>query len=263
MLGLGPIVKSVRDAALLYSIVQPDFAPPASWDPPPDARALSFGSFGKVRCSADTEHILAQAQDALRRAGLDLKQGAPDFMEHVSLAWQLAMAEGKGQGICELAYPDNPRGFWLDWLKYKLGLKALNHRYLSWAAIGVNLFAPNDKQVQWLREVRRTGLEKLEELLEGRGVLLTPVYPTPAKAHGRVYKEIFSARKTFDRVLPFIALANLLGLPALVVPCGRSARGLPIGLQVTAALGSEELIFQVGAVLEKALGGWRRCTDHD
>jgi aspartyl-tRNA(Asn)/glutamyl-tRNA(Gln) amidotransferase subunit A len=43
---------------------------------------------------------------------------------------------------------------------------------------------------------------------------------------------------------------NLLGLPALSMPCGLSAAGLPIGLQIVGQAFDEALVLKVGAALE-------------
>ncbi len=48
--------------------------------------------------------------------------------------------------------------------------------------------------------------------------------------------------------------ANMAGLPALSVPAGLSARGLPLGLQVVGRAFDEETVLQVGASLERAAG---------
>lgn len=45
---------------------------------------------------------------------------------------------------------------------------------------------------------------------------------------------------------------NVLGLPALSMPCGLSSQGLPIGLQLVAAPFEEATLLQLGAVLEDA-----------
>ena len=47
---------------------------------------------------------------------------------------------------------------------------------------------------------------------------------------------------------------NLLGWPALSLPCGVSAEGLPIGVQLVAAPGGEDVLFRAGAAIEAALG---------
>ena len=43
---------------------------------------------------------------------------------------------------------------------------------------------------------------------------------------------------------------NLLGYPALSMPCGLSSSGLPIGLQIVGPPFEEALILRVGAALE-------------
>jgi Asp-tRNA(Asn)/Glu-tRNA(Gln) amidotransferase A subunit family amidase len=47
---------------------------------------------------------------------------------------------------------------------------------------------------------------------------------------------------------------NLLGNPAVVLPVGESAEGLPIGVQIVGQPNSEELILKIARVLEHALG---------
>ncbi len=47
---------------------------------------------------------------------------------------------------------------------------------------------------------------------------------------------------------------NELGWPALSLPCGFSEDGLPIGVQLAAAPHREEVLLQIGAALEDALG---------
>jgi aspartyl-tRNA(Asn)/glutamyl-tRNA(Gln) amidotransferase subunit A len=43
---------------------------------------------------------------------------------------------------------------------------------------------------------------------------------------------------------------NVLGLPALSMPCGLSSSGLPMGLQIIGPAFEEALILRVGAALE-------------
>ncbi len=45
---------------------------------------------------------------------------------------------------------------------------------------------------------------------------------------------------------------NVLGLPALSVPCGFGAGGLPVGLQLVAPPGADRLVCYAGAVYEAA-----------
>lgn len=45
------------------------------------------------------------------------------------------------------------------------------------------------------------------------------------------------------------------GLPAVSLPAGVSADGLPLGLQVVGAAGADESLLALAAPLERALGG--------
>jgi aspartyl-tRNA(Asn)/glutamyl-tRNA(Gln) amidotransferase subunit A len=47
---------------------------------------------------------------------------------------------------------------------------------------------------------------------------------------------------------------NVLGLPAISMPCGRDRRGLPVGLQIVGRPFDEALILRVAAALEDAVG---------
>lgn len=42
---------------------------------------------------------------------------------------------------------------------------------------------------------------------------------------------------------------NMLGIPALALPCGKDSNGLPIGLQIAAPAFREDMLFRVGAAL--------------
>jgi len=58
---------------------------------------------------------------------------------------------------------------------------------------------------------------------------------------------------------PFTALFNITGQPAISLPLGQSHTGLPVGVQIVAPYGREDLLFRVGARLEDAVP-WRDRT---
>lgn len=55
----------------------------------------------------------------------------------------------------------------------------------------------------------------------------------------------------------YSGIYNLVGLPALVLPMGLAAEGLPIGLQIVTPWGKDDLAFSIGMVVEAALGPLR------
>lgn len=58
---------------------------------------------------------------------------------------------------------------------------------------------------------------------------------------------------------PFTALFNITGQPAISLPLGQSHTGLPVGVQIVAPYGREDLLFRVAARLEDAVP-WRDRT---
>jgi aspartyl-tRNA(Asn)/glutamyl-tRNA(Gln) amidotransferase subunit A len=50
----------------------------------------------------------------------------------------------------------------------------------------------------------------------------------------------------------FTVPASLAGVPAMSIPAGLSAQGLPLGLQVIGRHFDEETVFAVAAALERA-----------
>ena len=63
-------------------------------------------------------------------------------------------------------------------------------------------------------------------------------------------------------VRQFTVPVSFTGFPALSVPCGFAASGMPIGLQITANDFQEQLLFRIAAALERelALGSRRAST---
>ncbi len=56
----------------------------------------------------------------------------------------------------------------------------------------------------------------------------------------------------------FTAPANLVGIPAIAVPSGFSAEGLPLSLQIVGAHFAERALFRAAAFFENETGYWRR-----
>lgn len=79
--------------------------------------------------------------------------------------------------------------------------------------------------------------------------LLSPVAPQTAPKLG----ELADPVRTYQGDL-FTVTANIAGIPALSMPCGRDEKGMPIGLQLMGPAFSEPLLYRIGHTLEAALG---------
>ena len=81
--------------------------------------------------------------------------------------------------------------------------------------------------------------------------IICPTAAFPALPHGETYAEE-------NRNAHYTAPYNLTGWPGVVVRCGTSPEGLPIGIQVIARPWREDVALALAAVLESALGGYVR-----
>jgi aspartyl-tRNA(Asn)/glutamyl-tRNA(Gln) amidotransferase subunit A len=102
---------------------------------------------------------------------------------------------------------------------------------------------------------RRSFISQLHEVMETEAIdaLMVPTTPIAAPLIGeetiRVAQEDHPARALLLRLN---RPANLAGLPAISVPCGLTAGGLPIGLQFIAAEGKEKLLLGIAGVYQRA-----------
>jgi len=109
------------------------------------------------------------------------------------------------------------------------------------------------------QRLRRFLIDEFRGVWKQVDCLFTPATPAAAPRIGQTTVE-------FDGVAEDVRLAstrlvrgiNVLGVPALAMPCGFDGAGLPLGLQIVGRPFEEHLILRVGAALEDATQFHRR-----
>jgi Asp-tRNA(Asn)/Glu-tRNA(Gln) amidotransferase A subunit family amidase len=95
--------------------------------------------------------------------------------------------------------------------------------------------------------------EQLLRCMETTPIIVAPVGSTPAYEHDSlkvsVGGEIFGTFRAFSYAQTF----NVFDLPVVTVPAGRSADGLPIGIQIAGPPQAEELVLALSEIVEQAL----------
>jgi aspartyl-tRNA(Asn)/glutamyl-tRNA(Gln) amidotransferase subunit A len=89
------------------------------------------------------------------------------------------------------------------------------------------------------------------KLFDDIDVLFTPTTPIAAPKIGQTTMTI-DGKEQDTRLLStrFCRGINLLGYPAISVPCGTTSEGLPIGLQIIGALNRDTTVLDMAAALE-------------
>ena len=99
-------------------------------------------------------------------------------------------------------------------------------------------------------QVRTLVIRDFERVFAGCDALISPVAPTPAYLLGD------SLPSPMDMYLGdvYTVPANMAGIPALSMPGGKDAQGLPVGVQLMGPAFSEPTLYRIGQALENALG---------
>jgi amidase len=106
--------------------------------------------------------------------------------------------------------------------------------------------------------VRSAFHEALLRLFEQHDVLVLPTAQTwPFGARERWPKAVAGrAMDTYHRWMEVVIYATFAGLPALSVPAGFNAAGLPMGMQLIGAPRQEAAVLRLGATYETLIADW-------
>ena len=117
---------------------------------------------------------------------------------------------------------------------------------------------------RWLGETeRRFGFRRAwQKYFETHDVFLMPVAFVPAFPHD--HSEPMPARtivtpegpKPYMDIMKYVSFATLAGLPATVAPVGKTASGLPVGIQIVGPFLEDATPIEFAARLSEILGGF-------
>jgi aspartyl-tRNA(Asn)/glutamyl-tRNA(Gln) amidotransferase subunit A len=110
------------------------------------------------------------------------------------------------------------------------------------------------------QRVRRKFRAEFDKLWDDVDCIFTPTTPNTAPPIGETTVRLGGveedARLAATRLVRGI---NVLGIPALSIPCGLSGSGLPVGLQILGSAFDEATILKVGAAMEDGGVGIPPC----
>ncbi|HEY6979536.1 amidase [Reyranella sp.] len=243
---VGPLTRTVRDNARLLGVIaghDPDDST-ASERPVPDYERLLEGGVSGLRLGlalpndgsapldAEVGGAVQTAADALGKLGARVTPATlPDFTALYRAAEVIVK--------CEAAAMHRP------WLEKMPDAYANQVR----TRMEAGFFIPATQYIDALRLRGHFLREFLTTALEGVDAVLLPAIPFPIPTIEETDVEAKGGPATLGMVGRFTALTrpfNTLGVPALSVPCGFDANGLPIGMQLVGRPFDEALLYRIG-----------------
>ena len=262
----GPLTRDVRDAAImLRAMAGYDPKDSTSVDRPvPDYEAALTGDIRGLRVGLPREYRLdgmpgeietlwRQGADWLRAAGAEVVEVSLPHSKYALPAYyiiapaeassNLARYDGVRFGLrvpadslTEMYEATRGEGFGAEVKRRVLiGTYVLSAGYY-------------DAYYNKARRVRSVIARDFDQAFEEVDVLLTPTAPSAAFAQGDKMDDPIAMYLNDVFTVP----ASLAGLPAISVPAGLDAEGLPLGLHLIGRAFDEETLLRVAGVLEQA-----------
>jgi len=253
---VGPISRSVEDAAItIQAIAGYDTKDTYSWDVPvPDYRSALTGDIQGIK--------MGVIQERMDSPNLD-----PEFRETVAKA--ISVIGELGASSEDVSIPLAPNA----------GALTMSILNVEWANLHRPLFEPNfdeldhNNKIRFLtgsiipaqayykaQKIRAVLRQQILDALEKVDVLVLPTGPVTAplveSVPGIESKE-HSLTGLAGRI-SFTGPFNLAGTPAISVPCGFSAAGMPMGLQIVGKPFDEETVLRVAHAYEQNTD-WHNC----
>jgi Asp-tRNA(Asn)/Glu-tRNA(Gln) amidotransferase A subunit family amidase len=247
---LGPMARIMADVSLLFRVVSgaldtdPLGAPvcyqPVSEIQKEQARQTPIGYFeddGLTPVTPETRQAVRDAAQALRNQGFRVEPYRPQALEAARTLWWTLFVRC-GAMLLE------PQMLGKEELMSPTFRNFLDIAHTRPPLTGDEVLAA------W-SDTDRVRTELLEQMREFP-ILLSPVCATPAFGHGERSWTIDGRSISYLDAMRYTQWGNLLGAPAAVVPVGRSAEGLPIGVQVMGRPWEDERVLAIASALEQS-----------
>ena len=228
---VGPLGSCVEDCALALNAMVggEDYNVPSATD----LKGLRVGvprAFFFARLADDVRAAVESALETLRKLGAEVRDvETPNFSEMNATARVVQLAE---TAAIYVNHHDKSQFGEDVWALLEQGRMIMGHEYVNG---------------QRLRTVFRQEFDKLWTKVD---VLVGPTTPTTAPFLEQntvtIQGQEENVRMASTRLVRAI---NLLGEPALSIPCGKGSDGMPVGLQLIAAPFAEATLVKVGKTL--------------
>lgn len=239
---IGPMARSVRDLRLLFNVLAGHEHPTQRDLQLKSSGVAWYTDDGVAPVTAETRAAVQNAARALADAGLTTEEMRPPGIERGHDLW-LKIFSRASVVLLKNVYA---------------GHEDEGGNFVRWRLATADDTPPptlDDYISSWLERDRLRA--ELVQWMDKRPLILAPVGATPAYAHDTlkltIKGQVFSTFRAFSYSQAF----NVFDLPAVVVPAGHSAEGLPIGVQIIGRPFEEEEVLAAGAIVEQALGGWQ------
>jgi amidase len=247
LLGVGgPMARTAEDVRLLFEVTAGDdnqdpFSAPVPLRKP-DLEGLRIGMmerFDGVPVQPAIRAAVEKAGRVIEQLGFAIEPFQPRGIERAPDLWWFFFGQVAAPFIKQMIAGREQD---VHWTGFELVNIALEKPAPTMEQVVEGLGARDAMRAALLRQMREYP------------VLLLPACGVAAFPH-RTRRWATGEREIglFEAMAP-LTFSNLLGLPAMVIPFGRTEEGLPVGVQLVAGPYGEELLLDLAVRMEEARG---------
>lgn len=243
----GPMARTVTDTALLLDVLSEPDARDASallpidisflepLDEPLNGVTAAFSpTLGYVDVDNEVAAAVAAAVDSLADSGLSVTEKDPGFDDPLA-TYQTLWNTGVAQATSSMTDEERER---------------MDPGLVEIIEDGARRSAVEHLDAVAARNALAVDMSMFSQEYD---LLLTPTLPIPAFEEGRNVPDGWHSPH-WPTWTPFSYPFNMTGQPAVSVPCGSTASGLPIGLQIVGGRGFDALVLRAAQAWERISG---------
>ena len=248
---VGPMGRNAEDCAILFdAVARYDPRDPNSVTGPPGKASATLIGGTEGRGLISLQGI---------RLGVPSESFVSPLDPEVRAAWRAALLVLQEEGA-ELVDVELQRPTMDTFRTIEMPEASLAHMERGWLTKRLDDYGEITRSrllqgqtipaVDYLRaqQQRRAFSSNLRSIMQGFNALVLPTIPMPAILIEQADTEILIDGVTEKATVALLRLTmpfNLAGLPAISLPCGFSAGGLPIGLQIAGKPFEESMILRI------------------
>ena len=267
---IGPLARNVADCALAYEAVagfDANDSTSIDYDHPAYSQMIGKASSGRFRVGVPQEYLsesideeIKSAMDdtisKLKTAGYEIEEITLPHTRYAVAAYYIianaeassnlarydgiryGRSESRDQGIEAMYDETRSAGF---------GAEVKRRIMLGTFALSAGYY---DDYYLKARKVRELITGDFQKAFKSVDLIITPTSPAAAFRIGEKLEDPLQMYLSDILTIP----ASLAGIPAISIPCGRTADGRPIGMQIMAPALREQRLLSAAGQMEKIIG---------
>jgi aspartyl-tRNA(Asn)/glutamyl-tRNA(Gln) amidotransferase subunit A len=265
---IGPFARSVREAATVLEVIagRDEMDSTSAFAPVPAYAAAMDGNVRGVRVglpkeyfkdlTSETGDLIGAGVETLKKLGCQVREiSLPATDYAIASYYIICTAEASSNlarydGVrytCRSASSDTLAGMYRNTRGEGFGAECKRRIMLGTYVLSAGYY---DAYYLKAQKVRALIARDFSQAFQEVDAIVTPVSPFPAFRLGE---------KLDDPLQMYLSdiytiTGSLAGLPCMSVPCGRTAEGLPVGMQILARHFDEPGMFRLAEAFERAGG---------